>query len=96
VSALVDLAPQDAARIEATAAQLFKEAGQDRGAFFERSARSLQRMGNKLVAWNKDGKQAPSIKRLKAKLDGVCSKVPAADGQKAACEAVLKGSKPTA
>lgn len=96
VSALVDLAPQDAARIEATASQLFKEAGSDRGAFFERSARSLQRMGNKLVAWNKDGKQAATIKRLKARLDGVCAKVPAADGQKAACESVLKGNKTAA
>ncbi|HRD84257.1 MAG TPA: thioredoxin family protein, partial [Rubrivivax sp.] len=55
LSALVDLAPQDAARIEGLARQLFQEAAQDSGAFFERSGRSLQRAGQKLKAWNKDG-----------------------------------------
>ena len=52
VSALVALAPQDAARIEATAATLIAEAGRDAGSFDQRSARSLQRMGRKLLAWN--------------------------------------------
>ncbi|MEY3473944.1 MAG: hypothetical protein RL087_402 [Pseudomonadota bacterium] len=89
-SVLVELAPADAARIEKTAAQLFSEAAQDKGAFHERSARSLQRVGAKLQEWNKDGSRSAVLQRLKRQLDGVCAGVEAADGQRATCEGVLK------
>jgi hypothetical protein len=89
-SALVELAPADAVRIEKTAAQLFSEAAKDKGAFHERSARSLQRVGSKLNEWNKDGSKAAVLQRLKRQLDGVCAGVDAADGQRATCEGVLK------
>jgi thioredoxin-related protein len=90
LAALVELAPQDSARIEKTAAALLAEAGRDSGAFEGRSVRSLQRAGTKLVAWNGEGKQAPVIKRLQGQLDELCAKVDAADGQRAACQALLK------
>jgi len=90
LSALVDLAPQDAARIEKTAAQLLAEAARDSGAFEGRSVRSLQRLGSKLASWNADGKQAAALRRLKVQLDGICPRVDAADGQRAACEALLE------
>ena len=90
LSALVDLAPQDAARIEKTAAQLLSEAAKDGGAFEGRSVRSLQRASTKLVSWNADGKQAATLRRLQAQLDGVCVKVDTAEGQRAACQALLK------
>jgi len=90
LSALVDLAPQDGARIEKTAAQLFAEAAKDEGAFEGRSVRSLQRVGTKLVSWNADGRQAAVLRRLQGQLDGICPKFDAADGQRAACEALLK------
>lgn len=89
-AALVELAPQDATRIEKTAAQLFAEAAKDKGAFYERSARSLQKVGAKLASWNADGKHDANLKRLRAQLDGVCAKVDAADGQRASCEALIK------
>jgi thiol-disulfide isomerase/thioredoxin len=90
LSALVDLAPGETQRIEKLATQLLGEAAKDRSAFEGRSARSLQRAGAKLIAWNGDGKHAPVLKKLQAQLDGICAKVSAADGQKAACQAVLK------
>ena len=90
LAALVDLAPKDSARIEKTVSQLFTEAAADKAAFYERSARSLQRVGTKLNEWNKDGSQAAVLQRLKRQLDGVCAAVDSADGQRAACEAVLK------
>jgi len=89
-SALVDLAPQDAARIEKTASQLLAEAARDEGAFEGRSVRSLQRVGNKLKSWSADGKHAGVLKRLQSQLDGLCPKVDIAEGQRAACEALLK------
>jgi tetratricopeptide (TPR) repeat protein len=90
LAALVDMAPADAPRIEKTANRLLAEAAKDPGAFEGRSARSLQRMGKKLVAWNGDGKQAAALKRLQAKLDGMCGKVGTAEGQRATCQALLK------
>ena len=90
LSALVDLAPQNAARIEKTVAQLQSEAARDSGAFEGRSVRSLQRVGSKLASWNADGKQAVALRRLQLQLDRVCPKVGAANGQRAACEALLK------
>ncbi|MBN8488279.1 MAG: thioredoxin family protein [Burkholderiales bacterium] len=91
VSALVDLAPQDAARIEAAAAAMLKEAAGQNAAFHERSARSLQRMSSKLTSWNADGSHAAVIGRLRSQLGPVCQALPAADAQRATCDALLKG-----
>jgi len=95
LTALVDLAPQDAARIEKVAAQLLREAAGDTGAFEGRSVRSLQRAGNKLVAWNGEGKHAATMKRLQVQVDSLCAslgKEAKGDGasQRAACEKLLK------
>jgi hypothetical protein len=90
LAALVDLAPADAARIEKTAASLLVEAGKDSGAFEGRSARSLQRASNKLVAWNADGKQAAVMNRLRTQRDKVCGKLTADSGDRAACQALLE------
>ncbi len=94
VSALVDLAPQDAPRIEQVARQLFAEAATDRAAFHERSARSLQRVGSKLGAWNQGPQQAAVLQRLHDGPQGlaaVCGKLEAADPQRATCEAIANG-----
>ncbi len=88
--ALVELAPQNAARIEKTAAQLLAEAAKDRGAFEGRSVRQLQRASTKLVAWNADGKQAAPMRRLQGQLNGICAKVDTSEGQRAACQGLLK------
>jgi len=91
LSALVELAPHGAPRIERAAAQIFGEAAVQPNAFYERSARSLQRVGNKLQAWNADGRHAVAMKRLQQQLEGVCAKLEAADPQRATCEGLLAG-----
>ena len=90
--ALVELAPADAARIEKLASRLFGEAAADKGAFYERSGRSLQRVGTQLQKWNADGRQAAVLQRLQRQLDGICPKVDAADGQRATCERLLRAA----
>lgn len=90
LDALLELAPKDAVGIEKTAAQLIREAGRDSGSLEGRSLRSLQRMSTKLVSWNADGRQAPVMRRLQSQLNPLCAKAATADGQKAACEALLK------
>jgi thiol-disulfide isomerase/thioredoxin len=91
-TALVDLAPKDAARIEKTATRLIAEAAKDEAAFEGRSVRALQRVGAKLAAWNENGSHAAVVQRLQAQLAPVCAKVDAADGQRAACEGLLKAA----
>ena len=90
VNALVDMAPQDEARIEKAVSQLFTEAAKQPDAFYERSGRSLQRVGTKLQGWNKSGTHAAALKRLQTQLDGVCSTLPAGDPSQARCAALLK------
>ena len=89
LGALVDLAPHDAARIEATAAAIFGAAAQP-NAFYERNERVLQRVGQRLSAWNKAGHHAAVIQRLRAQLDAVCGRLEAADPQRATCQSLHK------
>ncbi len=89
--ALVELAPEDTARIEKTAAQLFADAQKDPGAFYERSERSLKKVATLLAGWSKTPAQAAAFGRLKAQLDGVCGKLDGGDAQaKAACRGLMK------
>ncbi len=90
VNALVELGPQEEARIEKAASQLFAEAARQPDAFYERSGRSLQRIGSRLQAWNKGGAHAAAIRRLQTQLDGVCSGLAANDPNRAACSGLLK------
>lgn len=89
LSALVALAPQDEARIEAAAKRIIADAAGQQSAFYERSARSMQRVGEQLSAWNAGGKHEAVVARLREQLAPVCAKQPEADGQQAACTAVL-------
>ena len=92
VHALIELAPRDEARIEKAAGQMLSEAAALPDAFYERSGRSLQRIGSKLQGWNKTGAHAAAIKRLQVQLDGVCGALAAADPMRARCAALLKAT----
>ncbi|MEO5687674.1 MAG: thioredoxin fold domain-containing protein [Burkholderiaceae bacterium] len=90
LSALVDLAPNDAKRIEATAQAVFNEAASQPNAFDQRSGRSLERVGAKLVKWNASGKHQAVLDHLGAQVKGICAKLPAGDPQRATCDGVFK------
>ena len=90
VNALVDLAPRDEARIERAVQQLFAEAAAQPNAFYERSARSLQRVGTKLQTWNRGRAHPAALRRLQAQLDAVCAKLPSDDVQRGVCDGLLK------
>lgn len=91
LTALVDLAPEQAQRIERAAALLFADAGKDAAAFEGRSLRSLQRAGSKLATWSSgEGARAASMKKLQAQLAPLCAKASAEQGHRAACDGLLK------
>jgi thioredoxin-like negative regulator of GroEL len=90
VNTLIELAPQDEERIERTVGQLFTEAASQPNVFYERSARSLQRVGTRLQDWNKTSEHAEAMQRLQARLDTVCTALPASDtAQRTACQGLL-------
>ena len=90
LNALVELSPQDEARIEKAARQLFTEAATLPDAFYERSGRSLQRVGTKLQGWNKGGAHNAAIQRLQTQLDAVCAGLDKGDPGRVRCEVLLK------
>ncbi len=90
LGALVDLAPQDSKRIEATAQAVFNEAAGQSNAFYERSGRSMQKLGAKLVKWNAGGKHQAVVDHLSAQVQGICAKLPAGEPQRATCDSVFK------
>ncbi|AXE33488.1 thioredoxin family protein [Chromobacterium phragmitis] len=90
VSNAVELAPQDAERIEAAAGEVFADAGKSGSAFYERSRRSLEKVAGKLKAWNQGREHAEAVNRLAGQLSGVCEKLPEADAQKPVCDGLVK------
>jgi hypothetical protein len=92
VNALVDLAPQDAARIEKAAQSVIGELDANPDTFYARNGRSLERMGKKLSAWNKDKQHEGALNRIRAQMASVCAKLPAADPARGTCNAVLSTS----
>ena len=90
LTALVELSPKEAQAIEELAARLIAQAGQDSSAFYERSARSMQRLATKLRDWNQGGREAAVLNRLRAQLTPVCARLPTTDEQRANCDAVAK------
>ena len=92
VTGLVELAPKDAVRIERAAQDVLADAAKDSAAFHERSARSLQRVANKLAEWNAVGDHDAVINRLQQRLDPVCAALPAADAQRKSCDGLFKAA----
>jgi thiol-disulfide isomerase/thioredoxin len=90
VGALVDLAPEDSKRIEATAQAVLAEAATQPDAFYERSGEYLRKVGAKLVKWNAGGKHQAVIDQLAGQLHGICAKLPAGDPQRVHCDGLLK------
>jgi predicted Rdx family selenoprotein len=90
VNALIELAPQDAARIERAATQVIGELEPTPDTFYDRNRRVLERVGKRLVAWNAGGSHADTMSRLGKELGAVCAKLPAGDPARVACDGVLR------
>jgi thioredoxin-like negative regulator of GroEL len=90
VTALVELAPADGARVERAMSRLIDDAALDKGAFDGRSARSLARVGKQLTQWNRDGKNDAVLERLRAKLDPVCAKLEGDAAARSTCESTFR------
>lgn len=92
VNRLIDLAPDDAKRIEKAASGVLAEVEAVPESFYERNRRGLEKMGQRLQAWNKDGRHIAVLSKFKLQLDAVCAKLPEQDETRAACAGVFKAS----
>jgi thiol-disulfide isomerase/thioredoxin len=91
---LIEMTPQDSARIEKAATQVISELDAAPETFYERNRRSLEKMGTQLNAWNAGGKHTPVVQKLSAQLSEVCAKLPEKDSARDACAGVFaKGGK---
>jgi len=89
IAALVELAPNDEQAIEAATTQLWSEAAAQPDAFYMRSGRSLQKVGEKLQAWNKGGTHRAAMARMEIKLGELCTAPTRSDDEHATCRKLL-------
>ncbi len=76
VNALVDLSPQDAARIDKATKSVIGELEPAPDTFYGRNQRALERMSKKLAAWDRDQKHEASLKNLRSQMASVCGQLP--------------------
>ena len=93
VNALIELAPQDDARIEHAAKSVIGELDPTPDTFYERNRRALERMGGKLDAWNGRHRHDAALARIHAQMDAVCAKLPPADPARSTCDGVMRPAK---
>ena len=92
VGKVIDLTPEDSARIEKAAARVIGELQAVPEAFYERNRRGLEKMGKRLVDWGQQHRHPATVKRLSAQLDTVCAKLSGDAQALQACAAVFKPS----
>ena len=90
VNRLIELAPQDATRIEKAATGVLAELEAVPETFYERNRRGLEKMAQRLQAWNNGGQHKTALNKFKVQLDAVCAKLPEQDETRAACAGVFK------
>ena len=90
VNRLIELAPDDAKRIEKAVSGVLAEVEAVPESFYERNRRGLEKMGQRLQAWNNDGRHNAALKKFKLQLDAICAKLPEQEETRAACAAVFK------
>ncbi len=96
VRALIDLAPQDSARIERAVQSVLADIEPKPETFYERNRAALDRLGAKVAEWNKDGRHDAVLARLRAQLASLCAKLPAAAPEHATCEGIFAARGPAA
>ncbi|WP_338846560.1 thioredoxin fold domain-containing protein [Massilia sp. W12] len=93
LNGLLELSPDDEARIEKVAASVLSEFSKMPDAFYDRNRAQIERTGRRLLAWNLDGKHAQSFARVQAQVDAICAKLPKNDAERATCKGILPAAK---
>jgi thioredoxin-related protein len=89
---LIEMAPEDAGRIESETLRVFGELANVENAFYQRTRVRLGRLDQQFREWNEDGQHADTIRSIRNGVLEVCSRIPADDAGRATCESFLKES----
>jgi hypothetical protein len=84
----VRMHPQDEGRIrEATLAVLSELDGPDR--IYRRTRVRLERLDKSLTQWNQGGAHQAAITALRARMSGICAKIPGTESAHSTCTGFL-------
>jgi thiol-disulfide isomerase/thioredoxin len=86
---LIELAPQDAARIEAAARSVLGELTPTAASFAGRNATALERLSRQLVDWAQKHQQQATLERLRAQTQGLCAKLPGGSAERTGCDGLF-------
>ena len=90
VNKVMELSPKDDARVAKAALGVISELEAAPETFYERNRRSLEKMAQKMNVWNKKGEHSATVKKVAARLEQVCAKLPEQDEARIACSGVFK------
>lgn len=93
VGHILELAPNDVARVTKAADAVVNELKPGNETFYERNQRSLQRMARRLAQWQgTDPARTRAVSEVRQRLAKTCAKVPAKQAGRGNCEAVFSGA----
>ena len=90
IIALIELSPDDAARIERAASQVIGEVEPVPTSFDGRNRKSLSRMATKIATWNAKGAHAAVATRISDRSRALCARLPTDAPERARCGELLK------
>ena len=91
---LVEMTPEDTARIESAGLEVLGELGESPDAFYQRTRLRLEQLSAKLLEWGKDPAHAPVVDKLRGRTAEICNGLPAGDEGRKNCESFLKPAVP--
>jgi thioredoxin-like negative regulator of GroEL len=91
---LLEMTPEDTARIERVGLEVLGELGESPDAFYQRTQMRLAQLSTKLLEWGTGAEPAAVVERLRARTGAICAGLPAGDPGRAHCEAFLNPAGP--
>jgi thioredoxin-related protein len=86
---LIEMAPDDGARIERVALAVLDELGKSKDGIYQRTRTRLERLDHALSEWNKSGKHRAVIATLRGKLQEICTPIATQDSARKSCDQFL-------
>jgi thioredoxin-related protein len=86
---LVEMAPDDGARIERVGLAVLGELEKDKDGIYQRTRIRLARLDQSLSEWNRSGKHSAVIAALRTRLHAICAPIAAGDSARQTCDQFL-------
>lgn len=90
IGGVIELSPDDAARVQGIATSLLTQVGQTPNAFYGSNRGALARVVARLAQWNKGGAHEATVKEVAKQFEQTCGKLPAGDPQVATCKGLIQ------